>query len=164
MKFKLVCLTVILTGLFVSSCAGNAKKENVEQKKESVDVPKKDEKKTTIHLNKSEFLAKVVNYEKNPNDWNYLGDKPALIDFYADWCGPCKAIAPILEELAAEYGNEIYIYKIDTDKEMELASAFGIQSIPSLLFVPMNGKPQMISGAMPKEELKSKINTILLGK
>lgn len=118
----------------------------------------------TIHLNKIEFLTKIADYESNPNEWKYLGDKPAIIDFYADWCGPCKAIAPVLEELAAEYDGEIYIYKVDTESEVELASLFGIRSIPSLLFIPMDGKPQMAQGAAPKPELKKAIDEILLKK
>lgn len=118
----------------------------------------------TIHLNKVDFLTKVANYETNPNEWKYLGDKPALIDFYADWCGPCKAIAPVLEELAAEYGDQIYIYKIDTEAEQELAAVFGIRSIPSLLFVPMDGTPQMAQGALPKPDLKKAIEEVLLNK
>lgn len=116
----------------------------------------------TIQLTKTDFLKKVANYEAGTDDWKYLGDKPALIDFYADWCGPCKAIAPVLEELAAEYDGQIYIYKIDTEAENELASVFGIRSIPTLLFVPMNGSPQMAQGALPKQQLKEAINTILL--
>lgn len=118
----------------------------------------------TIKLTKADFLTKVANYETNPDEWKYLGDKPALIDFYADWCGPCKVIAPVLEELAAEYGDEIYIYKIDTEKEQELAAAFGIRSIPTLLFIPMNGDPQMAQGALPKATLKEAINSVLLNK
>ena len=102
----------------------------------------------TIALTKADFLKKVANYEKNPEEWKYLGDKPALIDFYASWCGPCKALAPVLEELAAEYGDRIYIYKINTEEEQELAAAFGIRSIPTLLFIPMEGKPQMAQGAL----------------
>lgn len=118
----------------------------------------------TIHLTKAEFLSKVANYETNPSEWKYLGDKPALIDFYASWCGPCKMIAPILDELAAEYGDSIYIYKIDTEKEEELAAAFGIRSIPTLLFVPMEGSPQMAQGALPKHALKEAIDKVLLNK
>ena len=118
----------------------------------------------TIHLTKADFLTKVVNYEKNPEKWEYLGDKPAIIDFYADWCGPCKSIAPVLEELAAEYDGQIYIYKINTETEQELASVFGIRSIPSLLFVPMNEAPQMAQGAMPKSAFKEAIETVLLKK
>lgn len=118
----------------------------------------------TIHLTKSEFLEKVVNYEANPNEWKYVGDKPCLIDFYADWCGPCKAIAPILEELAKEYDGQLYVYKINTDQEQELAGAFGIRSIPSLLFVPMEGQPRMSMGALPKAQLKQAIEEVLLVK
>ena len=117
----------------------------------------------TIQLTKADFIAKVADYEKSPSEWKYLGDKPALIDFYADWCGPCKMIAPILEELAAEYGDKIYVYKINTEQQQELAAAFGIRSIPSLLFVPMEGQPQMARGAMPKENLKEAIDQVLLG-
>ena len=125
---------------------------------------KKKAKVTTINLTKAEFLTKVANFESNPNEWKYLGDKPAIVDFYASWCGPCKTIAPILEELAAEYGDEIYIYKVNTDKEKELSAAFGIRSLPSLLFIPMEGKPQMTQGSMPKDKFKEAINTILLKK
>lgn len=118
----------------------------------------------TIQLTKQEFLQKVVNWEANPNEWKYLGDKPCVIDFYADWCGPCKAVAPILEELAKTYNGQIYIYKVNTDQEQELASAFGIRSIPSMLFVPMTGKPQMSTGALPKQQLVEAIDKILLTK
>lgn len=120
--------------------------------------------KKTIHLTKAEFLTKVANYEKNPEKWEYLGDKPAIIDFYADWCGPCKMIAPILDELAEEYDGKIYIYKIDTEAEQELAAAFGIRSIPTLLFVPMDGAPQMAQGALPKDAFKKAIDDVLLKK
>ena len=118
----------------------------------------------TIALTKADFLKKVADYEKNPQEWKYLGDKPALIDFYASWCGPCKALAPVLEELAAEYGDQIYIYKINTEEEQELAAAFGIRSIPTLLFVPMTGKPQMAQGALPNASLKEAIDKVMLGK
>ncbi|MDD3300805.1 MAG: thioredoxin [Bacteroidales bacterium] len=118
----------------------------------------------TIHLTKEDFLTKVANYEANPTEWKYLGDKPAIIDFYADWCGPCKMVAPILEELAKEYNEQIYIYKVDTEKEQELAGAFGIRSIPSILFVPKEGQPQMAMGALPKASFKDAIDKVLLGK
>ena len=115
------------------------------------------------HLSKKEFLEKIYNYEKNPDKWVYEGDKPAIVDFYATWCGPCKVVAPILEELANEYAGKIVIYKIDTDKERELSAAFGIQSIPTLLFIPMKGDPQVAQGALPKESLKRAIDEFLLG-
>ncbi len=118
----------------------------------------------TIHLTKAEFLSKVANYETDPTEWKYLGDKPAIIDFYADWCGPCKTIAPVLEELAKEYSDQIYIYKVNTEQEQELSGAFGIRSIPSILFVPMEGQPQMAQGALPKASFKEAIDNVLLGK
>lgn len=116
----------------------------------------------TITLTKADFLGKVANYEANPTEWKYLGDKPAIIDFYASWCGPCKTIAPILEELAAEYADQIYIYKVDTEVEEELAASFSIRSIPAILFVPMEGAPQMAQGAMPKSAFKEAIEQVLL--
>ena len=118
----------------------------------------------TIHLTKAAFLSKVANFEANPTEWKYLGDKPCIIDFYAAWCGPCKTIAPILEDLAKEYDEQIYIYKVDTEVEQELAGAFGIRSIPSVLSCPMNGTPQMAQGAMPKNAFKKAIEEVLLKK
>jgi len=115
-----------------------------------------------IHLTKAEFLSKVYNFEKNPNDWKYEGDKPAIVDFFATWCGPCNALSPIMEELAEEYGGKIYIYKVDVDQEEDLAAAFGIRSIPTLLFVPQNGKPTITQGALPKSDLKKMIDQHLL--
>lgn len=112
------------------------------------------------HLTKQEFLEKVYNYEQN-KEWKFEGDKPALIDFYADWCGPCKMIAPIIEELAEEYKGQIDIYKVDTEKEQELAAAFGIRSIPSLLFIPLNEKPQMAMGALGKAHLEQSFKDVL---
>jgi thioredoxin len=94
---------------------------------------KKENKMKTIELTKADFLKKIVDYEKNPEEWIYLGDKPAIIDFYASWCGPCKMVAPVLEELAAEYDGQIYVYKVNTEQEQELAALFNIRSIPSFL-------------------------------
>src|SRR5690606_24505132 len=99
--------------------------------------------------------------EKN-KEWKYEGDLPCIIDFYADWCGPCKMVAPILEQLATEYEGKIKIYKVDTEREQELAAAFGIRSIPSILFVPKEGQPQMAVGALPKPSLVKAINELLL--
>lgn len=154
--------TLVLALFMLPSCSGQKSDQATETKKNT--QTNSTQNMGTIHLTKAEFLQKVANYETSPNEWKYLGDKPCLIDFYADWCGPCKAVAPILEELAKEYGDKIVIYKIDTDKEQELAAAFGIRSIPSLLFVPMTGKPQMAQGAMPKDQLKKAIDEILFAK
>ncbi len=109
----------------------------------------------TIMLTRADFLAKVMNYEENPQEWKFLGNKPCLIDFYADWCAPCRTTSPILEELAKEYAGRINIYKIDTQKEQELAMIFGIQSIPAFLYCPMEGRPSMSTGiARTPEETK----------
>ncbi len=113
------------------------------------------------HLTKQTFLAKVFDYE-NKQEWDFAGERPCIIDFYADWCAPCRMVAPVLEELAKEYEGKIDIYKIDTEAEQELAAVFGIRSIPSILFVPMGDKPQMAAGALPKESFVQAINEILL--
>ena len=115
----------------------------------------------TEHLTKQAFLNKIFDYEKN-KEWKFEGELPCLIDFYADWCGPCKMVAPIMEELSVEYKNKVNFYKIDTEAEQELAAAFGIRSIPSLLFIPKEGKPQMAVGALPKETLIQVIEEELL--
>ncbi|MDR2126396.1 MAG: thioredoxin fold domain-containing protein [Prevotellaceae bacterium] len=122
----------------------------------------KGEKMKTMHLTKADFLAKIVNYETNPDEWKYLGDKPSIIDFYASWCGPCKTMTPVLEELAAEYENRIYIYKINIEQEIELASIFNINSVPTFLFIPMNDEPQIANGAMSKADLTRAIQNVLL--
>ena len=120
--------------------------------------------KKPIEIGKKEFLAKVVNYEKNTTTWEYLGDKPAIIDFYADWCKPCKLVEGPLKELAKEYEGKIYIYKVNVDKHKDLAKEIGISSIPTIIFAPIGQDPQILMGAKSKEELKKYIDEILLGK
>lgn len=117
-----------------------------------------------MELTKKDFLENVVNYEQNPNEWKFLGDKPAIIDFYASWCGPCKAFAPVLEEVAEEYKGVIDVYKVNTENEEELAAVFNIRSIPTILFIPVNGQPQIVTGAMPKPQLIEAIERVLLQK
>ncbi|MBN3034847.1 MAG: thiol reductase thioredoxin [Bacteroidales bacterium] len=114
------------------------------------------------YLTLETFKEKVFNFEKNPEEWVYEGKLPCIIDFYADWCKPCKLIAPIMEELAQEYKGKIKIYKVDTEQQRELSSLFGIRSIPSVLFCPMEGKPQMATGAHLKETYKDAIENFLL--
>jgi thioredoxin 1 len=113
------------------------------------------------HLTKETFIEKVFDFEKN-KEWKFEGKLPCIIDFYADWCGPCKMVAPILEELSEEYKGKLNIYKVDTEDQQELAAAFGIRSIPSMLFCPAEGQPQMAQGALPKPSLKQAIEEVLL--
>jgi thioredoxin 1 len=113
------------------------------------------------HLTTETFKEKVFNFEIN-KEWKYEGKNPCIIDFYADWCGPCKMVAPIMEELSEEYKGKVDLYKVDTEDQQELAAMFGIQSIPSILFVPIEGQPQMAMGAMPKESFVKIINDELL--
>ena len=113
------------------------------------------------HLTSAEFKELVFNYEVD-KEWKYRGTLPAIIDFYADWCGPCKTVAPILKELAEENSGKIVVYKVNTEEERELASVFGISSIPTILFVPMEGQPQGALGAMPKQQFEKIISEVLI--
>jgi thioredoxin len=115
----------------------------------------------TIRLTTQDFKDKIFNYEKE-KEWNFKGELPVLIDFYADWCGPCKMVAPILEELSKEYEGRLTIYKVDTEVEQELASVFAIRSIPTFLFIPTDGDPMMQPGALPKSAFKQVIEERLL--
>ncbi|MBD3636220.1 MAG: thioredoxin [Crocinitomicaceae bacterium] len=117
---------------------------------------------STVNLTAQKFRDEVFDYTTD-KEWKFKGDKPAIIDFYADWCGPCKMVAPILEELSTEYKDSVTIYKVDTEVEQELSAIFGIRSIPSLLFIPMDKQPMMQAGALPKPTLKKVIEEELLG-
>jgi thioredoxin 1 len=169
---KKLALSISIIALLALSCSnGSASSmENPERNSpvvatSAVDQPvvaMSSESGEPVHLSKQDFLEKVMNYEKNPTEWVYEGDLPAIIDFYADWCGPCRKAAPILEELAKEYEGRIIVYKVDTEKEKELASVFGIQSIPAFLFVPQSGKPTMSSGiAQTDEETKAMFKQLI---
>ena len=122
------------------------------------------EESSVIQMNKQMFLDKVFDYTTGASEWKYLGDKPCVIDFYATWCGPCRMVAPILKDLAKEYGDQIVIYKVDTDKEKELSMAMGIQSLPTIVFIPQAGQPQVIVGAADKATFKRAIDEVLLKK
>lgn len=156
-SFKSVLM--ITVAMFLVSCSMSAKTEQNGSEKTKGQV-----KGEVIVLNKADFLSKVYNYETNQTKWVYEGDKPCIIDFYADWCGPCKRVAPILSELATLYKDDIVVYKINVDKEKELAMAFGIQSIPTLLFIPKTGTPQVAQGALSKEQFVEQIDNFLLKK
>lgn len=112
-------------------------------------------------LTTAEFNKKVANLE-NGNEWKFLGERPAIIDFFATWCGPCKMLSPILDELSEEYEGKVDFYKVDVDQESKLSELFNIRSVPSLLFIPLTGNPGMLQGALPKVQLKNSINDILL--
>ncbi|MCI2082353.1 MAG: thioredoxin [Bacteroidales bacterium] len=151
MNLKSTIITLLAVTM-LSSCWASGKQDDAKKKNEM----------NTIPMTTADFKVKIADYEKNPDEWKYLGDKPAIIDFYATWCGPCRALSPVMDELAGEYKGKINFYKVDTDKERELDELFGIRSIPSILFIPINGKPSMAQGALPKSELVRAINEILL--
>ena len=155
---KRLLLTLASAAILISAC-GNQKTEAKQNNSNEATISKSETQASATRsselLNKAQFITKVWDYTKSPNDWKYLGNKPAIIDFYADWCGPCKIAAPILEEIGAEYAGKVQIYKIDTEKERELAQVFGITGIPAFLYIPANGKPVMMSGiGRSKEDTK----------
>ena len=116
---------------------------------------------TAKHISKKEFFTKVADYMNTDGEWQFLGDKPALIDFYASWCGPCKMLSPVLDEIAGEYNGRVDVYTVDVDRDADLAAAFGIRSIPTMLFVPMNGMPTRAGGVMPKQEIGRMLDQML---
>ena len=142
MKYFLISLMFVCTLI--------AKSQNTETKH------------NTIYLSTADFISKVDDY-KASREWKYKGTLPCLIDFYATWCGPCRALSPVLEDVAGEYSDKVIIYKVDVDKEKELAAIFGVKSIPTLLFVPVEQQPSVIQGGLPKDALKELIDVILLG-
>ena len=144
---KILASLLVCCALVSSSCAQTPKEEN-----------------SVISMNKEMFLEKVFDYTTGATEWKYQGNKPAVIDFYATWCGPCRMVAPILKDLAKEYGDSIVIYKVDTDKEKELSMAMGIQSLPTIAFIPTTGQPQVIVGAADKATFKRAIDEVLLNK
>ena len=165
MRLKGILLVAVAFSFTMVACGNQGKNNNTsktETNSNKIENNMTTTTKKTINLTRAEFLTKVANFEETPDKWVYLGDKPAIIDFYADWSGPRKMIATILEELAAEYEGQIYIYKVDTEAEQQLAGEFGIRSIPSILFVPMGEDPQMAQGALPKDAFKQAIEEVLL--
>lgn len=177
MKYlSLFAAVVIVCG--ITACGGNSAPVAAENESAKVaevseagtaavssNATSQDNQGEVLKINTQQFINLIFDYKSNPSKWVYKGGKPAIIDFYADWCRPCKMVAPLLDELAKEYKGQINIYKINTDEENELSgSVFGIQSIPSILYIPSEGQPQMFTGAQTKEEYKKMIETILLNK
>jgi len=171
---KIVFISIALVAFIVGSCTNpntsgtsdQSSDQNIKTELTSdvVTGDGKTEEGKVIMLTKDNFKKLVWDYEKNPEAWVYEGDLPCMIDFYADWCKPCKMVAPIMDELAEEYKGQIYVYKIDTQVERELASVFQVTSIPRVLFVPMNDQPQMSVGALPKPTFVQAIEEVLLAK
>ena len=151
MKRKLL-LSLLISSLFFVNCRSEKGNKSEANNPGAVNV---------VYLTTAEFKKMVFNYEVN-KDWKYEGTQPAIIDFYADWCAPCRQLAPMLEEVAKEYNGKLIVYKVDTEKERELAQNMNISGLPTLLFIPAQGKPQMSMGLLPKETLVKAINEVLL--
>lgn len=148
MKNSLILVIFILSSTLLN-CTGQSKEPSNDAKKADKTAAIEKAGKAeggAIHLTKAEFLKRVMDYEKNTENWKFAGNRPCIVDFYADWCAPCRITSPILEDLAKEYAGKIDIYKVNVDDEQELASIFGVQSIPSFLFCPLQGEPAMSSG------------------
>ena len=144
MQYIKIFFTLLLLGWVTKDFAGNTEDAIIQK------------------LTKADFYQKIMDLEKNPNNWKYSGNLPCIVDFYADWCGPCRQASPILEELAQKYKGQILVYKINIDQEKELAGAFGIQTIPAFLWVPKDGKPTMSNGvASSKEETKAMFEKLI---
>lgn len=156
-------LVMTILVLTLTACkAGTQDNKTIKTEQIQSNNQGKDKKMNVTEMNLDMFQKKVMDFKKNPDTWNFQGDKPAIIDFYATWCGPCKATAPVLEEIAKDYAGQIDVYKVDVDKESELARLFGIRSIPSILFIPKTGKPTMQNGAMNKPQFEEIIKSVLL--
>lgn len=149
---KLTFTILFLSALTLNACSNNSSAGDGAGKNPEGEV---------VHLTAANFKQLVWDYTKNPQEWSYKGDQPCIIDFYADWCRPCKMIAPIMVELSKEYKGKVRIYKINTDEQRELAKLFNVSSIPAVLFVPKNGKPQMAVGAMQKASYVEAIQQVL---
>jgi thioredoxin len=154
MRINKLTMVLMIILLSITACVGSGTKKTVKVKENN--------NMKVIHLTKEEFLKRVSNYEATPNQWKYEGDVPCIVDFYATWCGPCKMLAPIMDSLATEYDGKLIIYKVDVDQEEDLAQAFGVSSIPTLLWVPKKGDPFYTRGAMLKGDLNKIIKEKLL--
>jgi len=151
---KKILLSVLISSLFLINC----KSENPARASS-----KGSGESSIVMLTNASFKKLVFNYEAN-KEWKYEGDKPAIIDFYADWCAPCRQLSPIVDEIAKEYADKIVVYKVDTEKERDLTQRIGITGLPTLLFIPAKGEPRMSMGVLPKESLIKAVNEILLVK
>ena len=162
MKKIIAMVALVFSSMLTYACTSGAKQQNqaeaADAQAEATEVQAGGE---VVVMNKAMFIKDVFDYEKS-QDWKYKGSKPAIIDLYADWCGPCRMVAPIMKELAKEYADKIVVYKVNVDKEKELAALFNATSIPLFVFIPMNGEPQLFRGAADKATYKKAIDDFLL--
>lgn len=156
---RLFLISIAMTVAGLTSCSGNSQQAKSVVKKQV--LTQQNAKKMNVQeLTAETFKQKVMNYDMHPNEWIFEGSRPAIIDFYATWCGPCKQTAPIVEKLAEDYAGRIDVYKVDVDQQQELAAFFGVQSIPTILFIPKEGTPQRVSGAMPRSGFDEAIKQV----
>ncbi len=156
---RLFLISIAMTVAGLTSCSGNSQQAKNVVKKQV--LTQQNAKKMNVQeLTAETFKQKVMNYDIHPNEWIFEGSRPAIIDFYATWCGPCKQTAPIVEKLAEDYAGRIDVYKVDVDQQQELAAFFGVQSIPTILFIPKEGTPQRVSGAMPRSGFDEAIKQV----
>ena len=156
---RLFLISIAMTVAGLTSCSGNSQQAKSVVKKQV--LTQHNAKKMNVQeLTAETFKQKVMNYDIHPNEWIFEGGRPAIIDFYATWCGPCKQTAPIVEKLAEDYAGRIDVYKVDVDQQQELAAFFGVQSIPTILFIPKEGTPQRVSGAMPRSGFDEAIKQV----
>ena len=156
---RLFLISIAMTVAGLTSCSGNSQQAKSVVKKQV--LTQQNAKKMNVQeLTAETFKQKVMNYDIHPNEWIFEGSRPAIIDFYATWCGPCKQTAPIVEKLAEDYAGRIDVYKVDVDQQQELAAFFGVQSIPTILFIPNEGTPQRVSGAMPRSGFDEAIKQV----
>lgn len=160
---KASLIILFLAAFVMNGCAGNNKPGNdsTNHSTETVAASAGENEGTVIYLSTEEFRKQIWDYQKSPDTWNYKGKVPCIIDFYADWCRPCRMVAPIMEELAKTYKGKVKFYKVNTDKERELSATFQIRSIPAIMYIPKEGKPQMSVGAQPKENYIQNIKDFL---
>ena len=156
---RLFLFSIAIGFIGLTSCSGNSQQSKNGAKKE-VSTQQNTKKMNVEELTAETFKQKVMNYDIHPNEWIFEGSRPAIIDFYATWCGPCKQTAPIVEKLAEDYAGRIDVYKVDVDQQQELAAFFGVQSIPTILFIPKEGTPQRVSGAMPRSGFDEAIKQV----
>lgn len=156
---RLFLISIAMTVAGLTSCSGNSQQAKSVVKKQVL-TQQNTKKMNVQELTAETFKQKVMNYDIHPNEWIFEGSRPAIIDFYATWCGPCKQTAPIVEKLAEDYAGRIDVYKVDVDQQQELAAFFGVQSIPTILFIPKEGTPQRVSGAMPRSGFDEAIKQV----